>query len=181
MIKKILQVIAILAVAYMVLSPFILRWIESTVTTKATTSTGQQLPQASVKNKMTPESLLKATNKERVKRGISKLALNKTLNLSAGLKCNDMVQRDYWSHDAPDGTTPWSFFEKAGANYQVAAENLARGFETSSGTVKGWMDSEAHRRTLLDSMYGNVGFGICNSDNFVNDGESTIMVQHFTD
>lgn len=120
--------------------------------------------------------LLSETNNQRVANSLGGLALNGTLNQAAQAKANDMVARDYWSHNTPDGNTPWTFFTAAGYQYQTAGENLAYGFDTSASTVTAWMNSPGHRANILNTTYKEVGFGIANSANYQGTGPETIVV-----
>lgn len=124
----------------------------------------------------TGEGLLQETNARRTSSGKSTLSLNSKLSQAAQAKANDMVARNYWSHNTPDGKTPWTFIDSAGYAYQKAGENLAYGFATSTDTVNGWMNSAAHKDNMLDSVYKDVGFGIANSADFQNTGAATIVV-----
>lgn len=126
------------------------------------------------------QSLWEHTNKQRGKKGLGQLSLNPQLNKSALSKCKDMTNRDYWSHNAPNGTEPWIFIQKKGVAYTYAGENLAYGFTEAESITKGWMDSKTHRENILSNKFTHVGFGICKSKNFVGDGPQTIIVQHFT-
>jgi len=108
---------------------------------------------------MSIESLLTDTNQERASNGEVALGLDKQLGDAAQAKANDMAARDYWSHDTPDGKTPWTFIIKAGYNYQAAGENLAYGFTSASDTITGWMNSPEHRANILNASYRDVGFG----------------------
>lgn len=127
----------------------------------------------------TPAELLAYTNEERIKNNLNPLSLNTRLSESALLKCNDMVAKNYWAHEAPSGTKPWSFIDQTGYKYQEAAENLAYGFADTKSIINGWMNSEGHRVNILSDKYSEVGFGICRSDNYINQGKHTIVVQHF--
>lgn len=121
-------------------------------------------------------ALLQETNIQRGDNGQPALSLNSQLSQAAQAKANDMAQRDYWSHTSPDGQQPWQFISAAGYSYSSAGENLAYGFDTSSGTVAGWMNSAGHRANLLNNTYSEVGFGIANAPNYQGDGEETIVV-----
>jgi cell division septation protein DedD len=138
----------------------------------ATLSRGDVLGYAS---NITAQGLLQQTNNERVAQGLKALSLNGALNSAAQSKANHMIANDYWSHVAPDGTTPWYFFEQAGYSYAAAGENLAYGFDTSSGTVAGWMASTGHRANILTVNYQDVGFGIANGSDFQDD-KNTVVV-----
>ena len=128
---------------------------------------------------MSVGNLLAKTNAERTSRGLAALSLNSKLNSSSAAKANHMKVNDYWAHVAPDGTSPWYFFDSAGYNYQKAGENLAYGFGSSSNTITGWMNSPSHRDNMLDAGYNEVGFGFINSSNFIGNGEQTIVVAHY--
>ncbi len=59
---------------------------------------------------MSRNGLLISTNTERSSNGLPALSINDKLNQAAQAKANDMVARDYWSHNTPDGQEPWVFF-----------------------------------------------------------------------
>ena len=125
------------------------------------------------------KNLLELTNKERAVAGVGALTANTLLDQSAKAKCADMVTNNYWSHVDLTGQEPWHFIDATGYNKEAAGENLAYGFTSDSAVVQGWMNSPAHRKTLLDPIYTDVGFGVCESPDFVGSGKQTIVVQHF--
>jgi len=120
--------------------------------------------------------LLAATNSERSAVGAQSLTLNSKLNSAAQAKANDMVARNYWSHNTPDGEEPWVFINNAGYKYLKAGENLAYGFGDSSDTIVGWMNSPSHKANMLDASFAEVGFGFANSADFNSSGEETVVV-----
>jgi len=125
---------------------------------------------------MSISGLLDGTNSQRASNGLGGLNLNSQLDNAAQAKANDMAARDYWSHNTPDGQTPWTFMSAAGYNYATAGENLAYGFNSSSDTITGWMNSPGHRANILNSSYVDVGFGIANSPNYQGTGPETVVV-----
>lgn len=121
--------------------------------------------------------LITQTNFERSSHGVGELTIDLELQKSAQLKAQDMLDRDYWSHQTPEGEDPWVFFEEAGYEFSFAGENLARGFITTAGTVAGWMNSEGHRENLLNPTYTEVGFGVVTGEF---QGETTtVVVAHY--
>lgn len=118
---------------------------------------------------MSVAGLLSATNQQRSANGIASYVINSKLNSAAQAKANDMVSRDYWAHNTPDGQAPWVFITNAGYSYSKAGENLAYGYSSSSTTVDGWMGSQSHKDNLLNSGYTEVGFGIANAPNYTGD------------
>jgi uncharacterized protein YkwD len=117
------------------------------------------------------------TNNARAQNGLAALSMNDKLNSSSQAKANDMIARDYWAHNTPDGTQPWWFFDQAGYKYSNAGENLAYGFADSTSTVAAWMNSPAHRANVLGS-FTEVGFGIASGANYQG-GENTVVVAHY--
>lgn len=124
-------------------------------------------------------ALLTATNTQRLKATESALTLNAQLTAAAQAKANDMAAHNYWSHNSPDGRTPWSFISASGYDYAVAGENLAYGFSNADDTVTGWMNSAEHRANILDSSYQDVGFGVATATNFQGQGPETIVVAEY--
>lgn len=121
--------------------------------------------------------LLNATNTARQQNGLAPLSLEPKLNQSSQNKALHMINNNYWSHVAPDGTQPWYFFQQAGYNYTNAGENLAYGFDTSQSIVDAWMNSAGHRANILGS-YRDVGFGYANGPSYQG-GENTVVVAHY--
>lgn len=121
-------------------------------------------------------TLLASTNEQRAHNAESSLHLNAQLMSAAQAKANDMAARDYWSHNTPEGSTPWSFVTKAGYNYQAAGENLAYGFNGSNTIISGWMNSPEHRANILNKNFSDIGFGVATSSNFQASGPQTIVV-----
>jgi hypothetical protein len=107
--------------------------------------------------------LLGSTNQQRSANGKSALTINGKLNNAAQAKANDMANRNYWSHNTPDGSPPWVFITNAGYSYSAAGENLAYGYNTSADTVAGWMASPTHKENLLNGGFTEVGFGVVNA------------------
>lgn len=122
------------------------------------------------------QSLLDDTNAQRQADSELALSIDPQLTAAAQAKANDMVAKNYWSHNTPDGRTPWSFIEATGYSYDEAGENLAYGFSDASSTVTGWMNSPEHRANILNQDYAQVGFGIASSPDFQGHGPSTVIV-----
>lgn len=130
-------------------------------------------------SEMSRVSLLSGTNSQRNANERASLTINEKLNLSAQAKANDMVGRDYWAHNTPEGKEPWIFIDAQGYSYMKAGENLAYGFNDANATIIGWMNSPSHKANLLDSTFTEVGFGFANGPNFVGTGNETIVVAHY--
>lgn len=122
------------------------------------------------------QTLLSQTNDQRLQDDLNALKQNTQLTAAAQAKANNMVSQNYWSHNSPNGTSPWSFITNSGYDFQLAGENLAYGFSNSSSVINAWMNSQSHRANVLNPSYNDVGFGIAASNNFMNKGPETIVV-----
>jgi uncharacterized protein YkwD len=111
---------------------------------------------------ITANGLLAATNQERAAQNEAPLVVNEKLMQAAKLKAQNMFAEQYWAHNAPDGTTPWHWFNEANYEYSEAGENLAKNFTSSTGTVAAWMASPTHRANILKADYKDVGFAVIN-------------------
>lgn len=129
------------------------------------------------------------TNEQRSQNGLPKLVLDHKLSDIARLHSVDMANRNYFSHDSPEGTDPTQRGANAGydcrKNYGSyytygLAENIAqnwlytsymtKGVRTSytwhteeslaRDIVDGWMASAGHRENILTSTYNKIGIGI---------------------
>lgn len=127
-------------------------------------------------NSVTTSSLLQATNAARNSNHENPLKLNSQLTQAAQAKAQDMATRNYWSHTAPTGATPWTFMHAAGYSYTAAGENLAYGFSSANAVTAAWLSSKEHRANLLANMYQDVGFGIAEASHFQGHGDETIVV-----
>lgn len=134
---------------------------------------GQTGDTLGVARSITEEELVRHTNDQRRSAGLPPLQENERLSAAARDKAGHMLERGYWDHYGPDGTTPWSFVRDSGYEYQYAGENLAKGFQTSDGVMAGWLESPGHRENLLGSHYRDVG--IATADGYL-DGEQTTVV-----
>jgi hypothetical protein len=119
------------------------------------------------------DGLLSDMNAERAKNKLQPLVIDGKLSQAAFLKAKDMLARQYWAHNAPDGTTPWHWFEEADYNYSYAGENLAKNFRTADGITAAWMASPEHKANILGDHYTQVGFAAVDG---VLDGKTTTLV-----
>lgn len=114
-------------------------------------------------------------NMERAIAGLPRLKHSDPLYRSACNKAQDMIAHNYWSHDSPDGVTPWYWVKNADYQYQNIGENLAKGFAGPKETVQGWMNSPTHKENLLGDYTEQ---GICAVKGELQGAETTLVVQH---
>jgi uncharacterized protein YkwD len=130
---------------------------------------------------MSSSGLLSSTNGARASNDVGSLKINSKLAAAAQAKANDMAERNYWSHNTPEGDPPWTFVSAQKYSYQKLGENLAAGFSSEQSTVNGWMGSAPHRDNMLDSAFSEVGFGWTNNSNYTSagGGPMTIVVAFY--
>lgn len=126
---------------------------------------------------ITAQKLFSLTNEERAKASLTPLKENGELSQAAEKKAAHMFQNDYWSHFAPDGTSPWDFIKQSGYQYEFAGENLAKNFLFSKNVIDAWMNSPTHRENIVRKEYSEVGYAIVNG--MLNGEETTLVVQMF--
>lgn len=122
---------------------------------------------------ITPQKIIEITNQKRIEQGLPALKEDSVLDKAALSKGADMISRNYWAHNAPDGTTPWHFFETAGYSYRYAGENLARDFSDPGDVVDAWIASPSHKENLFSSRYEEIGVAVVEGNLR---GHNTILV-----
>jgi len=116
------------------------------------------------------------TNLERQKHGLQTLEYNTELSKIARLHSQDMLDRDFFAHNDPNGCDAVCRYQKS--NYScnslmgvIAGENLhwwqysdnifwQSPEQIGRETVASWMESPGHRENILSPMYQNEGIGV---------------------
>ncbi len=102
--------------------------------------------------------ILTLSNNERIKAGLPPLTFSTKLSVMAEGKVIDMITKQYFAHDSPDGTTISMLAKKYGYAYLFVGENLALGdFDSSADVVTGWMNSPGHRANILGKDFTEIG------------------------
>lgn len=157
MIRKILTIIAAIIIFYVAY----LGIYAATHTGKATSK--EETP------------LITEINKVRQANGIAALVADPTLDNTALIKANDMAAKNYFEHDAPDGT-PWTdFIIKNRPGTDGIAENLAECYPTNSETMTGWINSPLHYANIVNPEWTKYGTATVYDD----DRQCNITVNHF--
>jgi len=125
------------------------------------------------------------------------LAMNKILLGIAEAHTQDMYNLNYFSHNDPNGTTPFGRMTHAGYNYLLAGENMAAsGGDQSAGELEDFMMVDAgtaghpHRVNLLDLInpypcgdppcaYSEVGIGYYDGVTPNSDGLTSLITEDF--
>lgn len=101
--------------------------------------------------------VLELINEQRSLYGLRPFVWNSDLAAAAYEHCADMAERDYFSHDTPEGLTPFERMRNMGIRYAAAAENIAAGQPDPQSVVEAWMNSPSHRENILDPKLNETG------------------------
>lgn len=103
--------------------------------------------------------MLNMVNQERTKAGLQPLAWDGNLTVVAQAKAKDMSDNNYFDHKSPTYGSPFEMMKNFGITYRAAGENLA-----GSGSVDrahlGLMNSEGHRKNILNPNFTHIGIGV---------------------
>ncbi|MCC0643095.1 sporulation protein [Clostridioides sp. ZZV14-6150] len=99
-------------------------------------------------------------NVERSKAGLNPLTLDADVSNVATKKSQDMIDNNYFAHNSPTYGSPFDMLKKFGISYKTAGENIAMGQKTPKEVVNAWMNSEGHRKNILNPNYSKIGVGV---------------------
>ncbi len=130
-----------------------------------------------VSSSIDQQDLIRLTNIEREKNGLSSVSEDQRLNTAALEKAKNMFAENYWAHFSPSGKDPWGFINGEGYRFSYAGENLAKSFYKSDDVVKAWMASRTHKENILNKNYQNIGIAVL--EGTLNGEKTTLVVQEF--
>ncbi|AUS86785.1 hypothetical protein LBYS11_10760 [Lysinibacillus sp. YS11] len=112
------------------------------------------------------QEVVKLTNAERTKAGLSPLQTDAKLMAAAREKSQDMQTNKYFSHTSPTFGSPFDRMKALGIAYKAAGENIAQGQRSPQEVVQAWMDSPGHRANILNGKFTHIGVGYVKSGNY---------------
>ena len=127
------------------------------------------------------EKIIKDTNAEREKEGLSTLMKNQDLMSAAEFKVDDMFKNQYFEHVSPiDGKDVTYWVGEVNYLYLYVGENLALGdFKSESELVQAWMNSPGHRENIMNSNYTEIG--VAAKKGMIEGRDTWLAVQIFAD
>ena len=111
-------------------------------------------------NDITPANVVALMNDYSVEAGLAPLHLEPRITKAAEDRMHDMEDTGYWSHESPNGLSPFTWLTLRDYPYQAAGENLAAGFETARFLVESWMESPGHRENILSPDFDDCGIAV---------------------
>lgn len=107
--------------------------------------------------------MIELVNSERVKVGLSALRTEERLTIVAQGHSRDMFMRRYFSHISPEGEDVGYRARSEAVKYALIGENLAYAPDVESAHT-GLMNSEGHRKNILDPAWTRIGIGVIDGD-----------------
>ncbi len=104
-------------------------------------------------------TVLCLVNRQRTSRGLPRLRSNNRLERAARAHSNNMVRRNFFSHDTPSGVSVLERAKNHGYRSSgglIVGENIAWGsgsYSTPEGIVESWMRSPGHKANILNAAY----------------------------
>lgn len=98
-------------------------------------------------------------NAVRVRMGMPAFQWDEKIAVTARKHSEDMAKRNFFSHDNPDGQSPFDRMEADGITFRMAAENIAMGQTSAIFVHEGWMNSLGHRKNILGDCQ-RLGVGV---------------------
>lgn len=96
--------------------------------------------------------LLMLINLERAKVGASALAYRPEIEQASNLRAQEASK--FWSHTRPNGLPYYS------ADDRIYGENLAKNYGSPQEVLTAWLNSESHRKNLLNSAFKGACIGV---------------------
>lgn len=160
-------------------------WLKTRLNAQAVTEVAQEQKQEQPKSKydvgpVDAGEILELVNTERARIGVAPLMHDNNVRMSAQLKSDDMLAKEYKQHNIP-GTDNWYSSEMANLMSKAGCHTVSENFywagfkATSRDAFNWWMNSEPHRKAIQNPDYTKIGLGISRSS----DNSKTYAVQHF--
>lgn len=108
--------------------------------------------------------ILQLVNAERAKTGAKPLVSNADCTKLARMKSQDMVNKNYFSHQSPTYGSPFDMLKANNVSYMYAGENIAMN-QSADAAFQAWMNSEGHRKNILNPNFTDLGVGIAPKGN----------------
>ncbi|MCL5072005.1 MAG: CAP domain-containing protein [Actinobacteria bacterium] len=148
----------------------------SSVTQEQASTESVSKPQAALNDYENAVAAL--INSYRTASGLNAIAYEPTLTYIAKLRSQDMMDRGYFSHYSPEGTTVFNLMRANGITSKIRGENLGQAMPASIGSpeafLNAWQNSSSHNANMLRVGYNYIGVGM------VDNGDRIVVTTVFT-
>lgn len=105
-------------------------------------------------------------NEERTKEGLAPLEFSPELNEVANVRAGELLE--ICSHTRPDGTSYSTALDEKNITSSPKGENITmfmnKGDDIAGIAMNNWMNSEGHRKNILNENYSGIGVGVAYQD-----------------
>lgn len=126
---------------------------------------------------LTANTLIANTNTIRHDYNLATLKVNPELTKAAQHKAQYILDTDYFNHNRTTGETFSSWIRETDYTYRHVGENLAIHFESPNDVITAWMQSELHKKNILNPLYQDIGIAVLSGD--YQGKQTTVIVQLF--
>jgi uncharacterized protein YkwD len=106
------------------------------------------------------QQIFDITNVMRTHFGAGKVEWNEEIADVARGHSEEMYEEEYFSHDSPAFGSLSDRLEKQEITFKTAGENIASQYTDAPEAVHGWLNSEGHRKILLEKDFTDLGVGV---------------------
>jgi uncharacterized protein YkwD len=104
-------------------------------------------------------SFVEQMNAHRESVGCVPLTWNRDVAEVATAHSQDMIDRGFFSHENPDGDSPFDRLRNADIGFSRGAENIAYGYPTGTAVLEAWLNSPGHRGNIENCALTEHGVG----------------------
>lgn len=109
------------------------------------------------------DDVIDLVNSERSAQRRSSLKSDETLNMIAEQRAREIAVK--FSHTRPDGSKCSSLLQENNIVNVYAGENIAAGHRSATEVMNTWMNSDGHRKNILNENYTRIGVGVYEASN----------------
>ena len=166
----------IVSMSLAVAAPSVIEVKGSSTTQEQTDTESASKPQAVLNDYENTVAAL--INNYRTTSGLNAIAYEPTLTYIAKLRSQDMMDRGYFSHYSPEGTTVFTLMRANGITSKIRGENLGQAMPAGIGSpeafLNAWQNSASHNANMLRAGYNFIGVGM------VDNGDRIVVTTVFT-
>ncbi len=112
--------------------------------------------------------LLNMINTARLENGLIALNINQAVNAVAQHRSQDMIERNYFSHQTPEGKNINNILQEFNIMFAACGENIQYASPPSWASPESffnsWMNSDLHRANILSGNFSQIGIGVSNNN-----------------
>ena len=106
------------------------------------------------------DTVVALVNQERAEAGCKPVTVDSRLTTAAQKHSQDQADTETMTHVGSDGSTLGERITRAGYKWRKVGENVASGTTSPEYAMQMWMNSDAHRKNILNCAFKNIGVGV---------------------